>query len=193
MVLDAMCGPVGVGVQAACRGVGLKRAQWNGQDGGVSMIGGLPLGRRPRALARPTAEPAHCFVYKSPPFLLFLLSPSPHLPPFLNSSQTTPAFRLSGGRANWWAGAAQPWVGAAGGEVGEVPGQKGGGRAVWGRAAILASCPSPRAGAAPCVLLDGRDRGKGGGAGDWTGWEGEAWERWGLGRRGVSRSSPWGG
>lgn len=98
-----MCGPVGVGVQAACRGVGLKRAQWNSQGGGVEHDWGAPPGQAPRTLAQPAAEPAHCSVYKSPPFLLFLLSPSPYLPPFLSSSQTTPAFRLSGGRANWWA------------------------------------------------------------------------------------------
>lgn len=107
------------------------------------MIGGRPLGRRPRTLARSAAEPAHCFVYKSPPFLLFLLSPSPHLPPFLNSSQTTPAFRLARGRAHWWAGGAWSWVGAPGGEVGEVPGQKWGGRGAWGEGSDFGLLPLP--------------------------------------------------
>lgn len=45
--------------------------------------------------------------------------------------------------------------------MGEIPGQKWGGRGAWGRAAILASFPSQRAGAAPWVLLDGRDLRKG--------------------------------
>lgn len=45
VVLDATCGPVGVGVQAACRGVGLKRAQWNSRDRGVEYDWGAPPGQ----------------------------------------------------------------------------------------------------------------------------------------------------
>lgn len=60
---------------------------------------------------------------------------------------------------NWWAGGAWSPVGAAGrmdGRWARSQGRSGEGGLSWGRAAILAAFPSPRAGAAPSVLLDGR-------------------------------------
>lgn len=177
-------------MKAACRGVGLKRAQWSSQDGGVDRIGGRPLGGRPGALARPAAEPAHCFVYKSPPFLLFLWSPSPHLPPFPNSSQTAPAFRQLVGRRRL-VSSGSCWT--DGREVGEVPGQKWGGRAVLGEGSDFGRLSLPTCwGRTLCASGWESGGGKGGGAGDWTGWEGEAWGRWGPGRSGVPRPGPWG-
>lgn len=185
VILDAVCGPVGVGVKAACRGAGPQRAQWSSQHGGAECDWGAP----PRAgvlesIGTRAAEPAHCFVYKSPPFLLSLLSPSPHLSPFLNSSQTTPAFRLqeegpTGGREAPGLG----WERSQGrsGEGGES-GKEG---------VDCGPLPCPTCCATPCVLLDGRDHRRGVLL-DQTGWEREAWRRWDPGRRVVFQAWPLG-
>lgn len=151
VVLDTVRGPVRVGVKAAAEGP-VDQPGW----GGSSVIRGRPP---PGILepGSPAAEPADSFVYKSPPFLLFLLSPSPHLPSFLNSSQTTPAFVLSEGRVYGWVGGRRLVLGGNRRRGGRSGPRAGVGReaSLGGKGAILVSSPSPHAGAPPCVLLDG--------------------------------------
>lgn len=118
-------GPWGWGQRQLAEGAGPKRAQWNSQDGGAECGWGAPPGQASwRALARWAAEPAHCFVHESPPFLLPLLSPSP-TPSMSKFFPNHPSLQASGGRANGWAGGAWSWVG-------EVPGQDWGGSGVDG-------------------------------------------------------------
>lgn len=79
------------------------------------MIRGRPPGRRP---GRPWhARPLSQHIALCTNHLLFSFSsvPIPHLPPCLNSSQTTPAFGLSGGRVDVWrVGGPWSWMGAGG-------------------------------------------------------------------------------
>lgn len=112
------------------RGAGGLQRGWPGrrpleQPGwGSGVVGGRPLGQPAswRALA-PRLLSQRIVLCTSHLLASFSFCPLPHLPPCLNSSQTSPALGLSKGRAEGWAGGAWSCVGA-GREVGVEEGRE---------------------------------------------------------------------
>lgn len=95
VVLEAVCGACGGGGEGSLqRGLAQRGPSGTARMGGLSVIGGRPLGRRPGEPWHDGPLSQHIALCTNHLLSSFLFCPPPPPPPCLNSSQTTPAFRL---------------------------------------------------------------------------------------------------